>query len=313
MASLLFHEGTMPAYNFRKNCKVYLVQGSSRWKIEVYPDLNFSQTFEEKSRKVKTLHDQNAMFDEAIITKANPANFNFTVLLVKGDDFNIIGNWLTTSTGLDEALTTYDVYVDTGVDIFKLEKAVLTRGTFLLQKEQLITVSVEGTASKLTRFGASGTTIPGTLQARDASLTPIIIRTMQIDLDGVALPNIAGVSLELSNDVQWLEYETLHRSLYVTSASDTQYPEVFVVSGKTLSGTVQQYLTDGNNSRLQTWSVNSTLRIIVGDGTSNYLDVNIPSAKFTNRVQVEDIFLQTYDFRMTSSPSVLSTVLNYLL
>lgn len=297
----------MPSYSFKKNCKVYIVQDVSRWKIEVYPDLNFSQTFEEKTRKVKTLHDQNAMFDDAIITKANPLDFNFTVLLVKDNDFTIIGDWLA------GASTTYDIYVDTGVDIFKLEKCIASRGTFLLQREQLITVSIEGQGSRLTYFGPAGTAIPGTLQARDSALTPIIIRSMQIDLDGVALPNIAGVSLELSNDIQWLEYETLHKSLYVTNASNTSVPEAFVVSGRTLSGTIQQYLTDTNNSRVQTWSTNSTLRIRVGDGNSYYLDVNIPSAKFTNRIEVQDVFLQTYDFRMTSNPSVLSTVLNYTL
>jgi hypothetical protein len=303
----------MPAYSFKRNCKVYLVQGSSRWKIEVYPDLNFSQTFDEKAIKVKTLHDQNAMFDEAAVTKANPADFNFTVLLVKGDDFNIIGDWLTTKVGTDsvEALTTYDLYVDTGVDIFKLEKGIATRATFAIQKDALVTVSIQGTASKLTRFGVSGTTIPGTLQTMDVSLTPIIVRSMQIDLDGVVLPHIAGVSVELVNQIEWLEYETLHKSLYVTSASDTQYPEAFVVSEKVLSGTIQQYLTDNDNNKAQTWSTNSTLRIRIGDGSSYYLDINMPAVKWTNRLGVEEVFLQTYDFRMTHSPASVATVLNY--
>jgi hypothetical protein len=301
------------SYSFRRNCEVYLVSGSSKWKLEIYPDLNFSQTFNETAVKVKTLHDQTAMFDEAVINKANPADFNFTVLLVKGSDFNIIGDWLTTMVGTssDESLTAYDIYVDTGADIFKLEKGVATRGTFAIQKDQLITVSIQGQATKLTRFGPTGTTIPGTLQSRDASLLPIIIRSMQIDLDGVNLPHIAGVSIELANQVDWIEYDTLHKSLYVTSASDSQSPEAFVVSGKVLSGTIQQYLTEDTNSRLQTWSTASTLRIRVGDGSAYYLDVNMPAVMFTNRLNVEEVFLQTYDFRMTHSPSSLATVLNY--
>jgi len=303
----------MPAYSFKKNCKVYLVSNNARTKIEVYPDLSFSQTFDEKAIKVKTLHDQNAMFDDAIITTANPADFNFTVLLVKGNDFNIIGNWLTQRVGLgsDEALTTYDIYVDNGVDVFKLEKGVATRGTFLIQREALVTVSIEGQASKLTRFGASGVTIPGVLQTRDSTLAPIIVRALDVLLDSVVQAHIAGISLEISNEIEWVQYDTLHKSLYVTSASDTQYPEAFVVVKKVLSGTIQQYVTDTNNGKLQTWSTSSILRIRVGDGSGYYLDADLPKVVYTNQVQVEDLFVQSYNFRMTSSPDDVAMVLKY--
>jgi hypothetical protein len=303
----------MPAYSFKKNCKVYLVTGNTRFKIEVYPDLNFSQTFNETAIKVKTLHDQNAMFEDATITTANPADFNFTVLMVKGNDFNIIGDWLTTivGTGSDEALTTYDIYVDNSVDVFKLEKGVATRGTFLIQRDALVTVSIEGQASRLTRFGASGVTIPGVLQARDAALTPIIVRALDVLLNSVTQAHIAGISLEISNEIEWIQYDTLHKSLYVTSASDTQYPEAFVVVKKVLSGTIQQYVTDINNGNLQTWSTNSTLRIRVGDGAAYYLDADLPKVVYTNQVQVEDLFVQSYNFRLTSSPADIATVLKY--
>lgn len=303
----------MTTYSFKQNCKVYLVQGNLRWKIEVYPDLTFSQTFEEKSHNVKTLHDQNAMFEDATINKANPADFSFTCLLVKGDDFNVIGNWLTLRNGLgsDEALTTYDIYVDNGVDIFKITKGVAVRATFQMIRDQLITVSLQGTASQLTKFGPTGTAIPGVLQVRDEVHTPIIIRRLVIELDGVVLPNIAGLTLELSNEVQWIEYDTLHKSLYVTSASDTQVPEAFVVSKKVLSGTIQQYLTDTNSDNLQSWSTNSTLRIRVGDSSVYYLDINMPKVVFTNRIQPDVLFSQAYDFRLISSPTNVYDVLKY--
>lgn len=303
----------MPSYSFKHNCKVYIVSGSQRWKIEVYPDLDFSQTFSEKAINVKTLHDQNAMFEEAVIISANPANFSFTVLLPTGDDFNIIGDWLTqrNNTGSDEALYSYDMYVDTGVDIFKLTKGVATRATFQIFKNSLLTVSLEGTASKLTRFGPSGTTIPGALQVRDSTIGAIIPRILNIELDGQPLENLTGLTLELVNEVQWIEYNTLHASLNVTSAADTQYPTAFFVSKKILSGTIQQYVTDTNSDRVNTWSTNSTLRIRVSNGSAYYLDVNIPKVVFTNRVQVGDVFVQNYDFRMTHSPALVTDVLKY--
>jgi len=304
----------MPSYSFKQNCKVYLVSGSQRWQIEVYPDLEFSQTFNEKAINVKTLHDQNAMFEEAIINKANPANFSFTVLLPAGNDFNVIGNWLTTRNGLgsDEALYSYDVYVDTGVDIFKITKGVASRATFQIYKDRILTVSIEGTASALTRFGTSGIDdIPGTVQIRDNPIIPVIPRGLLIELDGVELKNINGLAIELVNDIQWLEYDTLHNSLYVSSAADVQLPAAFVVSKKTLSGTIQQYITDENNSRMQSFSTNSTLRIRVSNGSAYYLDVNMPKVVFTNNIQPGEVFVQSYSFRMTTSLALITDVLNY--
>jgi len=304
----------MPSYSFKQNCKVYLVSGSQRWQIEVYPDLEFSQTFNEKAINVKTLHDQNAMFEEAIINKANPANFSFTVLLPAGNDFNVIGDWLTkrNELGSDEALYSYDVYVDTGVDIFKITKGVASRATFQIYKDRILTVSIEGTASALTRFGTSGIDdIPGTVQIRDNPIIPVIPRGLLIELDGVELKNINGLAIELVNDIQWLEYDTLHNSLYVSSAADVQLPAAFVVSKKTLSGTIQQYITDENNSRMQSFSTNSTLRIRVSNGSAYYLDVNMPKVVFTNNIQPGEVFVQSYSFRMTTSPALITDVLNY--
>ena len=304
----------MPSYSFKQNCKVYLVSGSQRWQIEVYPDLEFSQTFNEKAINVKTLHDQNAMFEEAIINKANPANFSFTVLLPAGNDFAVIGDWLTkrNELGSDEALYSYDVYVDTGVDIFKITKGVASRATFQIYKDRILTVSIEGTASALTRFGTSGIDdIPGTVQIRDNPIIPVIPRGLLIELDGVELKNINGLAIELVNDIQWLEYDTLHNSLYVSSAADVQLPAAFVVSKKTLSGTIQQYITDENNSRMQSFSTNSTLRIRVSNGSAYYLDVNMPKVVFTNNIQPGEVFVQSYSFRMTTSLALITDVLNY--
>ena len=302
----------MPAYHFKQECKVYLVRGHSRWKVDVYPDLSFSQTFEELTRNVKTLHDQDAMFEEAAIVKANPANLELTVMLVKGNDFKVIGDWLTEK-DLDNTLTTYDVYVETGIGIFKIEKCVAERGTIQITRDRIITASIQAVGTKLTYFGTKNVNIPGTLQPQDVTVSPLVARALLVELDTSIQPNLESLTIEIVNNVKWLDYETLHKSLYVTNASDTQYPEAFVVSSKVLSGTIRQYVTDENDSRVQTWSTNSSLRIRVGDVGTYYLDVNIPSVVYTNRLETGDVFLQTYDFRMTSSPGILSQVFNYKL
>lgn len=310
----------MPAYHFKQNCKVYTVSSVNgtlqRHKLDVYPDLSFSQTFDEQAINVKTLHDQDAMFEDAVINKANPANFNFTILLKNSVQHETVGNLLTyknpSRDGSVEALYSSDLYIDTGVDIFKLTKCVFERGTYQIQRDALITVSVSGTASQLSRFGPTGTVIPGTLSTGVATVEAVIPRATTVDLDGVELTNINGITLELANNIEWINYDNLHKSLSITEPSGTMYPEAFVVSSKTLSGSIRQYLTDANNSRLNTWSQGSTLRIRVGDlGPTYYLDVNMPSVVFTNRLEAGDLFMQIYDFRMRTTPTDLSTVLNY--
>jgi hypothetical protein len=309
----------MAFYNFKRNCKVYLVHTTTnaRYQLDVYPDLTFSQTFDEQAINVKTLHDQNAMFEGTVVNKANPANFSFTVLLNNSADHEIMLDLLIkkntlSSDGSVEYLTSFDLYIDTGVEIFKLEKAVLERGTFQIARDAIVTVSVSGSAKKLSRIGSSGTTIPGTISTLAATVTGIIPRATTVTLDSVAAPNISSITLELVNQVEWLEYDTLHKSLNISGPSDTMYPEGFVVSNRTLSGTIVQYLTDTNLSRLQSWSTTSSLRIQIGTlGPIYYLDVNMPSVVFTNRLQTDELFLQMYDFRMVHNPTDLSTVIDY--
>jgi hypothetical protein len=214
--------------------------------------------------------------------------------------------------GSYEALYAGDLYIDTGVDVFKLEKAVFERGTYQIQRDALVTVSVSGSATKLSRFGTTGTVIPGTLSSVVATVEAIIPRAVTVELDGVTLANVAGIALELTNAVEWLNYDTLHKSLNVTGPTDSQFPEAFVVSNKTLSGSIQQYITDTNQSRLNTWSTNSTLNIKVGTtGPVWYFQVLIPSVVFTNRMDTQESFFQVYDFRMNANPTSLLTVLNY--
>lgn len=310
----------MPSYSFKRNCKVYLVStvnGSlQKHKLEIYPDISFSQTFDEQATSVKTLHDQDAMFSGAVITKANPANFSFTILLNNSSDHRTVGKMLTSNNpsrdGSVEALYSGDLYIDTGVDVFKLTKCVFERGTYQIEKDRLVTVSVNGTASKLSRFGNTGVVIPGTLSSVSPTVEGVIPRITRVDLNNIELLNISGIALELVNEVEWLNFDTLHKSLGITGPLDTMYPEAFVVSSKTLSGSIQQYVTNENQSVLNSWSIGSSLRIRVGDfGPVYYLDVNMPSVVFTNRLDTQDIFSQVYDFRMVSNTTNLTSIINF--
>jgi hypothetical protein len=306
----------MPTFNIKKNCKVYLVTSVNgtleKHTIQVYPDLTFSQTFEEQAINVKTLHDQDAMFEDAIINRANPASFSFTVLVQDSVTYNTLIAWLSnknpTRDGSVEAVYSSDLYIDTGVDLFKLTKSALERATFNIQRDTLITVSLQGTASKLSLIGASGTAIPGTpVASSGASVWP---KYTAFDLNGINLPNVAGITLEVVNTIEWLPCDTLHKSLNITGPADTMYPESFFVSTKSLTGTITQYLSSTNDVNLQQWSTSGTLRIRLGFTLGNYfLDINLPKVVYTNRLDTQDVFGQIYDFRLTSNSVDIYTLL----
>lgn len=302
----------MAVYNFKKEAKFYIVYGGLKYVLDVYPDVTWSQTFSETAIKVKTLHEQTRMFDDAVITKANPANFNFTIPLMQEDDLKIVMNLLLDfdPNNVEAALKTADFYVELNSEIYKLEKAVFESGVFLIVRDKYLSLNISGSAKKLTKFTG---VIPGTLQARSSTYTYIIPTANEVTINGIVQPTISSISLEVRNDIQWVDFETLHSSLNVTSASDTMYPEDFVVQGKTLSGTIQQYTTDETSASAFSWANGVPMRIRVGSSSSNWiLDINIPSAVYTNRVDSQEVLMQGYDFRMTSSPSNLSDVVNYI-
>lgn len=308
----------MPSFNFKRNIKFYVVTDGLKYQLEINPDISFSQTFEEDAQKVKTLHAPKDMFSSATIVKASPANFNFTMplhthtevkpildLLLKYDDTNL----------LETTLKAVDLYVDTGEEIFKLQTAVFERGTFNLDKAQVVSVSISGTAAKLSKFGPSGAAIPGVLQSSTVNYALpeyIECRFLEVLVNGVEQKDIVGLSVEVANNVNWVPYDNLHKSLAISGPSDTVYPEAFVVSDRTLSGVVQQYLTDENIDETLTWDTNATVKISVGNVFESFkLVFDIPNAVYTSRVDASELFLNGYDFRMVSNPQDLSEVVVY--
>jgi hypothetical protein len=298
----------MPTYNFKKETKIYVVRNGLRHRLDVYPDFTFSQTFNETQVPVKTLHAQYDMFAGAVITKANPANFSFTMPILLQADLNVMLELLLDydANSVEATLNTADLYVESNSEVYKLEKAVLESGTFQIVKDSPLAVTLSGTGRKLSKFVGP---IPGTLQSRTSTRTHTLISAMLVAVAGVTQSGITAVTVELKNDVRWLDFGTLHNSIGISDASGTSFPEAFVVGSRTLSGTIQQYITDEANSNVNTWGNNVPISIQVGTpGPVWNLEFLIPNAVFTNRIEVQEAFIQSYEFRMTSNPTLATVI-----
>ena len=291
----------MPTYNFKQDAQVFVVSGGNRHRIDV-TDVTFSQTFSETSYSVKTIHAPNDLFEGSVINKANPATFEFSFPAVFTADYTIIETLLT-------GATSFDLFIKTEADTFKLENAVITNGSFVIERSRPLSIEIQGEAGKLTR----NATLTGSLQARLSSsyLMPIV----DITVGSTSLSNVVSASMELQNSVDWNPYTTVNGALSATNASNSMYPSEFTLSKKILAGSIVQYLTDENTSNVQDWDTDVTLTIKAGNGQSGAafrgFSMGPATCSFTNRLRAGNVFTQSYDWRMTQNPSNLATLLKY--
>lgn len=306
----------MPSYNFRKEVEVYVVYSGSKHKLDI-SSISFSQTFAQDSYEVKTLHNQKNLFQGSIINKANPANFEFTFPALKDSDFTTIFNLLVDYSGFTNKMNTFDLYISTQLDVFKLEVAVITNGSFVIEKSRPLSLTVSGEASKLSHFGAVGSvTIPGSLASRSASLRYIMNPAVSVTLNSEALPNVVNATLELQNNIEWNPYTTLHGALTATNAANSMFPTDFTLQDRVLAGTIAKYVTDtksSGNLALQNWDTSSPIVLTAGEGSgSAFRGFKVDgNCTYTNRVRPEAAFIENYDWRLIDNPTNLGSILTY--
>ena len=287
----------MPVYSFKRDTDLYIVYAGNKYKLAVYNDINFSQTFSEEAVRTKTLHPSQ-YFEGAVITKAAPANFSFSIPLVP--EHKILVDLLIGYDSEYTDLNQFDLYTQTGNDTYKISGAILEYGRFLTSIKEVLGLSVTGTGRKLQRVGDGSYSIPGTLQPLP-SQNYTLIRNIFVVINGVQQDYISDIYLELKNAVEWVSNDTVQASLTVTDVTNTIYPEIFTIGGRTLNGAITQYVTSDSFLDAQSWSLNAQIYIRIGLGGHEYaLQLLAPEAIFTNRTDPGDVYVQVYDFRISS-------------
>lgn len=291
----------MPSFSFKKEVVLRLVFNNNRYGITV-SELNFAQTFQERSFEVKTLHNQSS-FEGSVINRANPAEFSFNTALLYDDRHRIVFDRL-----LD--CQTFDLYISTqSDDVWKLENCVIQDGTFEINKSRPLRLAVSGEASKLSKYTG---TIPGNDFTYPAPIyvVPHIV-TLTLGSDDIS-DGVVGLSVELQNDISWNNYNTIQGALSATNAATSMYPSNFTIGTRVLAGSISKYLKDTSTSVL-TWNDNAALRMVVQHlpAGGRGLDFNITNCSFTNRLSTPDVFREEFNWRMTQNPTALSSVITY--
>ena len=298
------------SYSFLRESKLYIVYGGNKYRIYTSSALTFNQTFAEESYSVKTLHDQSKMFEGSSITKANPASFSFDVPLTTEKDESIV---LTLASDLSSnILNSFDMYVQTGSSTFKLEGAIITSASFDFIPQNQFTMRVEGEGTKLTRAGDEDFTIPGSAQSESATRTPLLVYPTITLTDQTPDPdvsktmgNIISVNLNIQNNIEWTPYETLQDSLNST----TMFPSAHTVGKRIISGEIRQYQTDTNVGQFDDFSTSTDLTITAKkvSGDTDFFKIQINPAMYTARMNPEEVYTQSYDFRSLDNTDTVST------
>ena len=289
----------MPNYSFLKEAKVYIVYGTTKKQLDI-SSVSFSQTFTEETRSVKTLHNQNNMFEGSVINTANPANFEITTNLLIEDNSKIVFDRLTDT-------NSFHLYISTESDVFKLENCVITNGTINIERLRPLSLSISGQASKL--IPSSSVPSGMTLRTTSSSRTYNLNKDLFVSLGGASISDhLVSVSIELQNEVKWIPYKT------VNTASGTRYPTQYTIDKKVLAGNIRRYLNDDTESASQSYGLNQSLRIKAGTnigGLFKGIDFNSNNCSITQRIQTGTVFMKNTDWRMVQNPSSISGVLTY--
>ena len=87
----------------------------------------------------------------------------------------------------------------------------------------------------------------------------------------------------------------------------------FSLEKRILSGSVGQYVTDSTNSNVQTWKIGVPVRVNAGNGEAGNsfrgFSFKSTNCSFTDRNIVEDVFTQSYDWKMNENTTNLGSVL----
>jgi|GEM_PF-1426638 len=272
-------------------------------RLDVTSDINFSQTFTDKTYPQKTLHDQSKMHEASSITKANPANFEFTVPALTENDLSVVKDLLVDYKSGTNTLNTFTLHIKLPNDNYRLDNCVATNGAFLIEKLQDLKLTITGEASRLSK----GVSLPTTGRiSRSANRTHQRIDYLSVSVDSTSLTEgIYEVSAELQNEIEWTPYETVNDALNVTNAATSMYPSSFTLKKRILSGSIGQYVLSNFNSHTQQWKTGVPIVIKAGKSATQGFQFNLLNCTFTNRNKVADVFTQAYDWKMNDNPTDL--------
>lgn len=266
---------------FKRDLSAYLITATgTRHNLPVYPDISYSQVYTEEELPQKTLHNPENLISGGITTGLNPGNFSFTVPVFYSTVFSELFSLFFTNTPVSSTIV-----LETPNSLLQLDKFVVDNIVFNFNKDALITASISGTYSDSKPVESI---IGQELVNTERKFT--WIGGLGVFLNTLELPYITGFSLEMRNNVSWLDNRYMQ--------DETIKPkESFYTSDKTLSGTI----TQNSDLTIPTFQDDASFRALIRSEDEDVLDINFNKVIITSRPELSEVIKTGYDFRVTGN------------
>jgi len=295
----------MATYNFLRGGEIYIVYGSGKYNLGASRTFKFSQTLQEESYSVRTLHNT-ALSDAGQVTKANPADFSFEVHLTSENREQVLYDLFFNMSGPDlegsRKLNTCTIYFLSNESAYYITDSILDSITFDLKKDEAMFINVTGQGGKLQRVSRdTADTTLAALTTQNSGSTSEFIGIINPKVDGNVVSNFTGANLQFTNEIDWLDQESIQdTSIY--------YPSIHRLTKRNISGTINHYVTsDNSDSILST----NTKPIVFEIGEPKKATITLNSCIYTTRVEPADIYTGAYDFRYVGTTGTAGDFITY--
>lgn len=270
-------------YKFKHLYKAYLVINGTSYRVPLYSDITYNQTFQQVQLNRKTLHNPQLMKRGAIISQANQANFSFTTPFLSSQYINQL---LTiTQQNTQGYIGNFDLYFQSGGLIHKIQKAVIQNLIFNIQKSQVSNISISGSASRILKVDY----IPS--QVQQAQQVFNINPVFQVKFDDQQKTNIQSLSLQFSNSITWIPNKV------VSYQNEVSYRQQYYCDQCQTSGTIVQTLID---QQVFQYSQSTKIQLSLGQVQDYFYNIVIQQATYTSIININDLLSKTYTFRAVS-------------
>ena len=130
------------------------------------------------------------------------------------------------------------------------------------------------------------------------------------------MSSIMSCNLQIQNSIDWIENQTVHNTQSVTDSSNAIFPTDYTMGSRTISGEVRQYQTDNNVAQFDDFSTTTNMTIKAfqigkpSDGTP-FFQINLNPVMCTARMQTDEIYSQSYDFRSLDNTALQTSITQY--
>jgi len=280
------------SFSFKRGSKLIIDDGTDRYLLKV-ADFNFSETFIERGYDVSTVHNPVAINNKTYVNAKSNCSFDFEMYfsdnitvekkVLEWYGFDASGNFPAVNGQLTKK---FDVYVDLGAKIVFIDNVVLENLSFKLNPRGVLGMSV--TARGFTSMMDS-IVLPsnGTLYSQGSFTNAYI----SASVPGIDVSRVAGATLELTRDINWLNNQSVHDAF-----SGTMFiPEDVVGSNLAVAGNIT---TIKRGTEEPKYLPDVPVSISLGD----YITVNLGHCNITQRADFGSGVLQSVsDFKLLNS------------